>query len=110
MLDCFKRSAKKSQSKNTHTMTIINYLRDGIPHAIMANGGPGGSVTLSEEEYQAIVKEVDVPIYTGASAAELTGQQVLDSEAFKQILQKKEADRSALQSPRSISNGFKRKS
>lgn len=110
MLDCFKRSMKKSQSKNNnaHAMTTINYLRDGLRQAVMVEGGPGGSIALSEEEYLEIAKEVDVQIYTGASSAALTGMQIIQSKTFNDIVGKRAEERSALQSPRS--RGLKSKS
>lgn len=106
MLACFRRHqhTKKSQTFN-NVCTVIHYSRAGVPHAVMAQGGPGGSIILTDEEYQAIIKDVD--IFTGASAAELSGKQILESKCFQEIL--KDQGRSPVQSPRSTHTKTKRK-
>lgn len=108
MLACFKKHQRSQKSQLSNTVgTIVHYTSDGLSQAIMVEGGPGGSIVLSDEEYLAITKEVDKDIYVGASSAQLTGKQILESPAFQEIL--KDRERSPLQSPRATAKATKRK-
>ncbi|MCS5710486.1 hypothetical protein [Candidatus Berkiella aquae] len=100
MLACFRRHKQNDKKQSTDTLcTIIHYKKDEIPHALMIYGGPGDSITLTNEEYLAIVKEVDVPMYVGASFEELTEKKILTSPTFQKILEELK-ERTPLQSPR----------
>lgn len=56
--------------------TMIEFYNEGSLHAVIVNGGPGGRITLSSEEYTELLKE-EVRVKPP------TGQQILYSATFQ---------------------------
>ncbi|HRE31629.1 MAG TPA: hypothetical protein PLD88_06595 [Candidatus Berkiella sp.] len=99
MLACFKRHKQSDKQQSIENFTMAHFTKDNISQALILNGGPGGSITLTDEAYLAIAKEVNVPMNVSASLQDLTPEQILMSQPFQGVLEKIK-ERIPLQSPR----------
>lgn len=66
--------------------TMVCYQGNGVPFLTEIQGGPGGILNLTDEEWVMLVKEIDIKMYTGEKLGELTPDQITHSIAFNKIL------------------------
>ncbi|MCS5711327.1 hypothetical protein [Candidatus Berkiella aquae] len=93
--DCFlSRETDKptltseSGSSGVRAHTIIFYTRANIHFTVDMPDGPGGIITLTDEECATILRETDTQMYIGASSAELTLEHIQNASIYDAILQR----------------------
>lgn len=79
-------STTESSSSCVDAYTIFLYTRASIPFTVEMPDGPGGIITLTDEECAKILRETDIQMYIGASGAELKFEHIQNSTIYHDIL------------------------
>jgi hypothetical protein len=95
----WKKEKKEPYPSYQPSYTILLYYWNNIPYTVQLQGGPGGLVTLTDNETERLFKEINSDVLYGFSSAELTADQVIDSEIVKEALSRPQPESSSKKDP-----------